>query len=376
MKTVCAPDACTGCRACMNVCPKNAIQLRDTLRAYNAEIDPKLCIGCGLCEKVCPNDSPVPLKAPVSWQQGWAGDDIRRCSSSGGAASAVIRAFIRSGGYVASCCYDGGGFRFALTNDPEKARAFAGSKYVKSDPGGIYREVKELLLRGEKVLFIGLPCQSAAVQNVCGRQEKLYTADLICHGTPSPGLLWRFFGERGIEKDRVRSVSFREKEQFGLAYDGKRLTPRRLSDSYTRAFLQAVDYTENCYSCRYAAPDRVSDLTFGDAWGLLSGKEAGGVSLILCQTEKGAELIGQAGLYLEDADAEAAVRSNGQLKQPSARHPGRNRFFDMLEAGRSFRLATFRALPRLSARECVKYALIRMKLLKDLPAPGSGDTKA
>ena len=28
-----------------------------------------------------------------------------------------------------------------------------------------------------------------------------------------------------------------------------------------------IDYTENCYSCRYASQSRVSDISLGDSWG-------------------------------------------------------------------------------------------------------------
>ena len=68
---------------------------------------------------------------------------------------------------------------------------FAGSKYVKSNPSGIYKKVKECLKNGRKALFIGLPSQVAACKNYVGQKncESLYTIDLVCHGTPSPELL-------------------------------------------------------------------------------------------------------------------------------------------------------------------------------------------
>lgn len=113
-------------------------------------------------------------------------------SSSGGVASAIIKQFVKNGGYVAACLFDKGEFVFQLTNDLNETEMFAGSKYVKSNPVNIYGTVEEKLNAGERVLFIGLPCQVAAVKKSTGNPGNLYTIDLICHGTPSPKLLDMF----------------------------------------------------------------------------------------------------------------------------------------------------------------------------------------
>lgn len=365
MKTVCSYNACTGCMACINVCPKNAISILDDLISYNAEISDEKCIGCGLCEKMCPNINFRVLQEPIYWKQGWASESIRSKSSSGGAASAIIRRFIEDGGYVASCLFIDGEVGFRVTNDLNVAKRFAGSKYVKSNPGTVYNDVKRLIRAGEKVLFIGLPCQSAAVQNVCEDNGNLFTADLICHGTPSPKILKQFIRERGIDWESISDIKFRESEFFGVEIDGIRITPRRVQDSYLRLFLNSVDYTENCYACRYAASVRVSDITLGDAWGQLSDTVSGGVSLILCQTQKGKELVENAGLHLEEVDLDKAIQANHQLKRPSVMHPGRGKFFNEIKAGRSIRRATVSIMPKESIKQSIKTGLIKLHLVKD-----------
>ena len=45
------PEACTACGACIESCPRGAIEVADV-----AAIDPTLCIGCGSCIDACPNN--------------------------------------------------------------------------------------------------------------------------------------------------------------------------------------------------------------------------------------------------------------------------------------------------------------------------------
>lgn len=45
---------CTGCCACMNVCPKGAVKMKEDSEGFPyPEIDESLCIGCSKCLSVC-----------------------------------------------------------------------------------------------------------------------------------------------------------------------------------------------------------------------------------------------------------------------------------------------------------------------------------
>ena len=355
MKTVCELNMCNGCMACVEKCHRNAITIKDDLKYYNALVDTKKCVDCGLCTKVCPRENDNDMSKPKWWYQGWADSEIREHASSGGAASAIIRAFIKNGGYVASCLFDSGKFVFEVTNEMAVARKFAGSKYVKSNPEKIYGKIQSLLKANQKVLFIGLPCQVAAVNQFIKDKTNLVTADLICHGTPSPYLLKKCLQEYGHDINTLTDINFRINSLYELNRDGKPIAAFHTMDNYLIAFLHSYDYTENCYSCKFATLDRVSDITLGDSWGTeLSGEVKNGVSLILCQSEKGKELIESAGLNLLDVDINNAISHNEQLNKPSKCSKSRDQFFENYNRYNNFGKALVKTAPGIVAKEKVK----------------------
>lgn len=368
MLTICEEGMCAGCMACVDICPRGAVKVAPGIDSYTPIIDQDKCVDCGRCVKVCQQLYPAEFRESVSWHQGWSEDPAERgTASSGGFASAIARAFVVSGGVVCACAFSSGRFGFEVVDDPDEVDCFRGSKYVKSDPAGAYIQVWNLLKVGRKVLFIGLPCQVSAMRNFIGESlgERLYTIDLICHGTPSPQLLDQFLRERGYELDKLREIAFRRKAQFQLQSEDAMLEEPGVVDRYLIAFLEGLDYTENCYSCAYARRERVSDLTLGDSWGTLLADEAGdGVSLALCQTKKGEELLRSADLRLLPVDQERAVANNDQLSRPMERPAARGRFLNDLASGGSFSRAVNRALPTQCLKQDIKRILMRLGLWK------------
>lgn len=364
MKTVCEINTCNGCMGCVDRCPKQCISVKDDMQTVNALIDEEKCINCGLCKGVCPNITKPELKEPIIWKQGWAYDDVRKDSTSGGVAALLIKSFLESGGYVASCLFQQGDFLFEITNDVAIAKRFIGSKYVKSNPQHIYKKIAKRL-ETDMVLFIGLPCQVAALKNYVKNQEHLYTVDLICHGTPSIKMLDLFLKEKDVDIHSLRDIKFRTKTDMGLINDGKKLTPDRVIDDYLCTFLESINYTQNCYSCQFATLKRVSDITIGDSWGTeYREEEKRGVSLILVQSDKGKELLSGCEMELKTVDLNKAIENNHQLSHPSILSSKRKMFFHMLETGKSFRWATFCVLPKLVIKQRIKYLLSRLHLMK------------
>lgn len=367
MKTVCEINKCAGCMACVDVCTKNAIRVLDQIKHYNAIIDENKCVACGRCHRVCPNNEYPTMLEPTRWHQGWASNEEIRCvGSSGGVATAISAAFVQNGGLVCSCVFEAGEFRFDIVDEVEGINRFSGSKYVKSNPAGVYKKLKKEIALNKSVLFIGLPCQVAALKNYIGDNERLYTIDLICHGTPSPKLLEMYLKENQHSIKMVTELRFRKKASFKLSDNYVGIKPSGVQDRYTYAFLKSVCYTENCYACRYAQQNRVSDISLGDSWGsqLSEEEKVKGISLILCQSDKGQELLRMTDLHLEDVDLENAIAHNKQLNAPSKKPLEYDAFFDMMKKTGNFSRSVKKCYPKFCLRQDIKTLLLKAKILR------------
>jgi len=378
MKTVCEPNMCTACTACIELCPKSAIRLSDRLKNVNALIDESRCINCGLCEKVCQVIHPPEMQEPIKWFQGWSRDqEHRRKSSSGGFAISLAGQFISEGGYVASCTYEGAEYIYTLTNKSSDIERFRGSKYVKSSPSGVYPGIKKLLKDGIKVLFIGLPCHVAGLKNYMGRNyDNLFTVDLICHGSPSPELLELFLKQYNTSLQDLDALHFRQKGNFRLigipsaCKDPNRrpltFTQPGIRDRYSIAFLYGLIYTENCYYCKYAGTRRCSDITLGDSWGseLDAENREKGISLALCQTVKGIELLKRSSVELHKVNIEKAVAANHQLREAFPQPKNRDEFFHQLSNEKNFNDAVKKCFPLACFRLDLKNTMLKHGILK------------
>ena len=81
--------------------------------------------------------------------------------------------------------------RVEKSSDLEKLK---GSKYVQSDIGDSYKQVKKDLREERIVYFVGTPCQVAGLKLFLRKEyDNLLTSDLICHGTPSPEIFKLYF---------------------------------------------------------------------------------------------------------------------------------------------------------------------------------------
>jgi len=300
---------CTGCMACKNACPKNAIIIEeDSLSGFlYPKTDKELCINCNICTKVCPiknklSENPNEIKVYACKNKN---DEIRMKSSSGGIFTLIANYILEQNGIVF-----GAGFNenfeviHTWTDSEEGLEKFRGSKYLQSQIGNAYQEVKSFLLEGRKVLFTGTPCQVEGLLSYLRKDyENLYTQDIICHGVPSPKV-WRKFLEykKKIHNEVPLKINFRKKEIAGwnsyhtsFTYSHFEENTHHADDSYMKFFLRNFDLRDTCYDCNFKKLKRKSDITVADFWGINNVRpeinDEKGTSSVLINSEKGKELF-------------------------------------------------------------------------------------
>lgn len=355
---ICEKNKCTGCMACMNACPKGSISMQydDTYELHPIISDG--CVSCGKCRMVCPiNNTDKNKQVSKICYAAYSLKD-RDGTSSGGLATSISKYVLQYGGRVCGCVFDGT-VHHIVANDIMAVDAMRGSKYVQSNIGYCYDEIKEIV-KDHLCLFIGTPCQVAALRNIVGESENLICIDLICHGVPSP----HFLNVVLQDFNEVNSISFRNKSDFSLKING--LTTAR-AEKYMTAFLHGMSFRESCYQCPFAENSRVGDLTIGDFWGIEHFTETGkGVSCVLVNTEKGKQIINaiRDELYVEERSFEEAYRENPQLKQPSKKHKNRSRFINYLLSGKKFEYSVAKTMKKEIIKNWIKKRYIVKTLLE------------
>ena len=222
MISLCDKKTCTGCEACMNKCSHEAILMQPDDEGFlYPNIDYSKCIECGACQIVCPVLNPVDFSSNEQCvYAAWAKSlNTRQKGSSGGIFSVLAEEILSRNGYVVGAAFDDS---FVLSHrmisSVDELSPLQGSKYVQSQIGFIYRDIKEKLKGKGAVLFVGTSCQVAGLKRFLGKidQSSLYICDLVCHGVPSPLLLKRYVEDLKIQYPNMVSFRFRDLQNWGV----------------------------------------------------------------------------------------------------------------------------------------------------------------
>ena len=293
-------EICSGCAACMSVCPKSAIAMQEDKKGFRYPIvDENKCVDCGLCKKTCnfgikKNEI---SKAYIVKNKNSVQHEI---SQSGGAFAALSNSILENRGKVFGVVYDEN-FEavYGSAKTIAEREAMHGAKYMPARVNYTYKEVEQALSEGE-VLFSGTPCQVdalkkyLAVRNAC--MDNLYTVGIVCHGVPTV-LMWREFVELARKKlGHLEKVVCREKTQTGDGYTSTFYgTEKYTTKAFLKIYGSCLCLRDSCYKCAYSNLSRCEDLTLGDAWGVKKHNsdfaDPRGVSLVLINSAKGEKLF-------------------------------------------------------------------------------------
>ena len=286
----------------------------------------------------------------------WASDEIRASkSSSGGVFPVLAKYFLDTGGVVCGAAFVSSGgdlprLEHIIITSADELPRLQGSKYIQSDTSNVLEPIKKTLRSGQKVLFVGLPCQVAGLKQYLKKDyENLLTLDLICHGVPSYELWARYMKER-FGDEQVLDQTFRDKDAgwSASAHMGTITTEKRQikqlawQDAYLRAFYNNLSLNNACFSCKFSTLPRIADITMGDFWGVREWREElddiKGTSVILINNQKAGEYINKVKeqfILFEPAPLEVVPRANPNLIRPSIPHRNYGLFWRLLSQGYS-----------------------------------------
>lgn len=306
-------DLCYGCRACEQICPKNAVTMKQNEEGFTYPyIENERCIECGMCEKVCPTreENMIKILHPEQSQVYAAWNkkiEERLLSTSGGLFYILARQFLKDGGVVYGAAYDNNlTVCHIKVSTLEELKTLRGSKYVQSDTNSTYKQVRDDLERGVRVLYSGTPCQIAGLRSfLIKNYDNLITIDLVCHGTPSPAFFASYLHYiKHVTGQQVKSFLFRSKKLSGWrAYVSYRLSNNKLiyrkigEDFFTYNFNKGNINRLSCYMCEFSQVQRVGDITLSDFWGAenyvreLKYQRKYGFNMVMCNSNKGIELF-------------------------------------------------------------------------------------
>lgn len=346
---------CCLCGNCVEYCPANAIVFKKEFEIFKyPQIDLDKCIHCDLCENLCPSIQNLSQQPHVSSYIAKNKNlNVKKQSSSGGMFSVFAEFIIDNKGVVCGAAFDNSlKVKHIIVDNKKDLQKLRGSKYVQSDLGDCFLKIKQLLQTGQMVLFVGCPCQTAALRTYLKKDypNQLYLVDFICHGMLSQSLFDDYI--KYLEKkykSRVVSFSFRDKTD-GWIESGPKITFENgqtkywpyYKDLYMQGLLKSLCVKTQCYICKYKNFYSGSDITLADYWGCEIHDpefyDFYGVSAVVINNENGNLLFNNISNNIEykDVDLENIVKYNSGLIKPFEEGKDRSLFMDKIKNGSTY----------------------------------------
>lgn len=343
------PDDCTGCGACVSICPKDALTLvPDKEGFYMPKLDESKCIDCHLCEKTCQvfdtESSSSNFRMPYMTKS--RDREIVKESSSGGAFTLLADKIISEGGIVYGARYDFE--KEKLIQDCTENCSLSDlrkSKYIESYLGTTFREIGQHLKNSKKVLYVGTPCQVEGLVDYLNTKriarENLLLVRFVCHGVPANEFFSEYLRyEEQKHNSKIVAFDFRPKirgwrnSDWRMTFENGKIDEGPYYYYYYYYYFQTSNILRrSCYTCKRVL-DNLPDFTIGDFWGI--GKyrpentDNEGISLIIAHTDKAKEyldsLVGYE--YLEELPESAIDYITRETKDRTAKLEARDSFME------------------------------------------------
>lgn len=356
MISICDIKACTGCEACVSVCPVHCIVMRPNKDGfYYPVINTDKCIECKKCIKTCPNNSELQKNKSIFFM-GWHKDEkILLNSSSGGAFTAIADLILEQGGIVFGAWFDDINhivqhIGIEKSNELWKIRL---SKYFQGRIYDCYTLAESELKTGRQVLFTGTGCQIAGLYKYLGKEYgNLLTVDILCHGITSKKVIDAYIKSKENKyKRKIKTFRFRlkpsdsdwmqgEGTKMRLDFeDGTKKIEEKDVDTFFVGFNKYLFLRESCYDCKYCGTERIADVTLADFWGIdlstiSESQRKNGVSLIVANSVKGETIAEKLERDMEifPADSVRAIAANQAFRKPSTKNDKREEFLSKIDS--------------------------------------------
>lgn len=338
-------EDCCGYSACMSICPKQCIVMKEDEEGFlYPRINADNCINCHLCEKVCPSLNRVPANAEKTEviAARCANDNLRMQSTSGGIFTLLAEKIISEGGVVFGARWneDFTAVIHDFTETFDGLAAFRGSKYLQSVISNNFVKAKQFLLAGRQVLFTGTPCQIAGLKRFLVKKfNNLLAVEVACHAVPSP-MAWRKYYLAICDNEKIKTknttnVSFRKRvvagteieTHFCIEQDDKIYADAKYYNyPFGKAFLGMQITRPSCHKCPGKEGLSGADITLGDFWNIKAIDPqinvGEGISAVIAWSENGRFFLNAIKQKLSiniNSSFEIAAVGNGGIR-PHASH--------------------------------------------------------
>jgi len=252
--------------------------------------------------------------------------DIRLKSSSGGIFYSLAKKIISDGGIVFGATWNSEWLVDMIHVDNlEDLPKIMTSKYVQANIKNTFKECKDYLDKGIKVLYCTIPCQMWGLKRYLQKEyDNLITIDVCCHGI-MPLIIWRDYLKSITRESPIKSINMRDKTNgwkswsFKIEYeDGYILLESHAENKYVQDFLSDSYLKPSCYNCRFKNENSKADIILGDYWSVdLLHKDLNddkGISIIITNTKTGDSIIKELNdITLVPTDIDIAKKWNGGM---------------------------------------------------------------